>query len=226
MLKDRRQRDTRPLSTDGLSGGGAGVGDLFRLPQKPSLTLLSLGRRASGDRNFWIGVIAIPIGWLLLYSLFDRYRDIYRISRLSAFFRTAILSLLGVTLLFFTLILDDVVYGYTTYYQSFVVLLGLHLGLTLTVRMIVLTWASRRLKAGIIGYTTLIIGGNERALELYRDVSSRRKSLGYMPAWLPQHQRQQRAAGRSSAPARQDRQPPRGDRSIRYRRSHRRHRGH
>jgi exopolysaccharide biosynthesis polyprenyl glycosylphosphotransferase len=45
--------------------------------------------------------------------------------------------------------------------------------------MIIITRASWRLKAGEIGFNTLIIGGNERALELYQDITSRPKAIGY-----------------------------------------------
>jgi exopolysaccharide biosynthesis polyprenyl glycosylphosphotransferase len=45
--------------------------------------------------------------------------------------------------------------------------------------MILLTRASKRLKAGIVSFNTLIIGGNDSALELYQDLKTRDKSLGY-----------------------------------------------
>lgn len=130
------------------------------------------------DTNFWYGTIVIPIGWLFFYSIFDRYADIYRLSRLATLARTFFLSFLGVTFLFFTLILDDFVTNYKTYYTSFFVLFGLHFLLTATVRMYLLTRASQRLKRGLISYNTLLIGGNKLAEELYHEISGRTKGLG------------------------------------------------
>ena len=130
------------------------------------------------DSNFWSGIILLPIAWLLFYSIFDHYKDIYRLSRLATLARTAILSFFGVLCLFFTLILDDFVTGYRTYYTSFFTLFLLHFSFTAIVRMILLTRASNRLKAGIITYNTIIIGGNQRALELYEDINGRKKKLG------------------------------------------------
>lgn len=130
------------------------------------------------DQNFWYGIILIPIGWILLYNIFDKYHDIYRLSRLATLTRTFFLTFLGVVFLFFTLILDDFVRDYTTYYTSFFTLFALHFTFTATVRMILLTRASRRLKAGLIAYNTIIIGGNENAVELYKDISGRKKGLG------------------------------------------------
>lgn len=131
------------------------------------------------DANFWYGVVIIPTGWLLFYSIFDQYNDIYRLSRLATLTRTLFLSFFGVLFLFFTLILDDVVTNYTTYYNSFVTLFLLHFVLTTTVRMILLTRASRRLKAGQITYNTLLIGSNQNALDLYQEITGREKGLGY-----------------------------------------------
>jgi len=130
------------------------------------------------DSNFWYGILLIPTGWVLFYSIFDQYKDIYRLSRLATLARTLFLSFFGVLFLFFTLILDDFVTNYKTYYNSFLTLFFLHFTLTTTVRMILLTQASRRLKAGEITYNTLIIGGNQNAQELYREITDREKGLG------------------------------------------------
>ena len=131
------------------------------------------------DPNFWYGILVIPLGWVLYYWIFDKYKDIYRLSRWATFARTFFLTFFGVLFLFFTLILDDFVTGRGSYITSFVRLFVLHFGITVTVRMILLTWASRRLKAGKITYNTLIIGGNQKAVDLYQDISSRRKRLGH-----------------------------------------------
>lgn len=138
-----------------------------------------LGWGILNDANFWYGVAIIPTGWLLFYSIFDQYTDIYRLSRVATFTRTFFLSFFGVLFLFFTLMLDDVVTNYTTYYNSFVTLFLLHFILTATVRMVLLTRASQRLKAGEITYNTLLIGSNQNALDLYQEISSRKKGLGY-----------------------------------------------
>ena len=45
--------------------------------------------------------------------------------------------------------------------------------------MILLTRASRRLKAGFVSFRTLIIGGNQNALELYEEINSRERKIGY-----------------------------------------------
>ncbi len=131
------------------------------------------------DRNFLLGIFLIPLAWILIYAIFDHYRDIYRLSRLTIFTKTFFTSIIGVLVIFFALILDDVVNNYKTYYLSVAFLFGVHFSLTVLARMIFLTKASRRLKSGVIRFKTLIIGSNERALALYEEVNAKPYSLGY-----------------------------------------------
>ena len=146
---------------------------------RKSLEGVPIGGSVLTDLNFYYGILIVPAGWSLFYSLFDKYNDIYRLSRMATLARTLFLSFFGVIFLFFALILDDLVRDYRTYYSSFAVLFCLHAGLTTIVRMVMLTRASRRLKAGLITFRTLIIGGNQNAVDLYQEIMSRKKSLGY-----------------------------------------------
>ncbi len=131
------------------------------------------------DLKFYYGILLIPTGWFLFYNLFDDYRDVYRLSRLATLVRTFFLSLIGVTFVFFTLILDDFIIDYHTYYRSFGLLLGLHFTLTCIVRMILLTRAHHRLKKGVVSFPTLLIGGNRRAAELYHSITGQKEGIGY-----------------------------------------------
>ncbi len=137
------------------------------------------GWAALHDLNFYYGIFIIPAGWFLFYSLFDDYKDIYRLARLSTLLRTFFLSLFGVTFVFFTLLLDDVVRGHHNYCLSFGVLFGLHFSITATLRMLLLTRAHRQLKRGEVSFPTLLIGDGERAAELLREISGKKEGLGY-----------------------------------------------
>ncbi len=132
-----------------------------------------------GDNNFWLGLTLIPIGWILLYTVFDKYSDIYRFSRLATFSRTLFLSFFGALILYFTILYDDSVYEYINYVVPFIRLFLYHFVITVTVRMIFLTWASKRLKSGKVSYKTLIIGGDKNAVELYNEITAREYKLGY-----------------------------------------------
>ncbi len=143
---------------------------------------LEVGNLNSGifsDANFWYGIALIPAGWICFYAIFDQYKDIYRLSRLATLTRTFFLSFFGALFLFFTLLLDDAIVNYTTYYTSFLSLLSLHFIITVTVRMILLSRAHNRIKSGQITFNTLVIGGNQNAFDLYQEIKNRKNKLGY-----------------------------------------------
>lgn len=119
--------------------------------------------------------IFILTGWLLLYIIFDCYNDLYRQSRLTTFTRTFFISALGCIVII--LLGDDLMDNHLSvlFFKYF----SIHFTLTTVSRMILLTRASRRLKSGAVTFNTLIIGGDENALELYSEIKSRQKGLGY-----------------------------------------------
>ncbi len=131
------------------------------------------------DTNFWLGITLIPLGWLFLYAIFDSYTDLYRQSRLATIARTIIISFVGVLIIFFAFILDDRVHGYTNYYDFFFVLFSIHTILTLISRMFLLTRVSWRIKSGAVAFKTLIVGGNNRAVKLYKEIMNKPKHSGY-----------------------------------------------
>ena len=120
--------------------------------------------------KFYTGVVTIPLFWLTLYYLAGTYRDVILKSRMRELGQTFILVLTGVIILFFALILDDVIVSYKDYYTSFFVLAGLQFVLTYIPRITLTTIISKRVQQGRIGYNTLMIGSNERAVEIYHDI--------------------------------------------------------
>jgi exopolysaccharide biosynthesis polyprenyl glycosylphosphotransferase len=130
------------------------------------------------DDFFLEGAIAIPFFWLAFYSIFGTYRKIYRKSRLRELGQTLFASLAGVTFLFFLLILDDEVIDHTTYYQSYGVLFSLHFVFTFIGRLILSSITASQIQGRKIGFPTLIIGSDDRALDLVEDFESQHRASG------------------------------------------------
>lgn len=131
------------------------------------------------DPNFYLGLGIIPVGWLLFYFLIGSYGDIYRKSRLAELGLTLWSSVIGVLFIFLTLILDDIVRSYVDYYSSAFFLFSCHFSLTFLGRFLILRVAKKQLQDGLVGYNTLLIGGNEKAVDLYEDIVNRKRALGY-----------------------------------------------
>ncbi|HMS70982.1 MAG TPA: sugar transferase [Saprospiraceae bacterium] len=131
------------------------------------------------DPKLYTGLLLTPIFWMLLYHIFDKYKDLYRYSRLEVIKRTLIITFFGCLIIFFVVIVDDIIINNQTYFKSFMRLFMLHFIITTVFRMIILTNANRRLRRGEVSYSTLIIGGDKNALELYDEIINRPYSLGH-----------------------------------------------
>ncbi len=130
------------------------------------------------DPNFWLGICFIPLGWLLLYAMVGTYRKIYRKARLKELGQTFILTLIGVTIIFFVAILDDVIITYKSYYQSFLVLFSLHFLLTYAGRLALTSVTVRKIHNKQIGFNTVIVGSNGNAMAIYNEIENQEKSAG------------------------------------------------
>lgn len=144
------------------------------------------------DPNFYIGIIFIPLFWMFLYIIVGSYRKIYRRSRLKELGQTIMITFVGSIVIFFALILDDVIVNYRSYYLLFLVLVGLHFTLTYLPRLVITTLTNNKIHNRIIGFNTLIIGCNGHAFAVYNELenqpqSSGNKFVGFVDAGLCKH---------------------------------------
>ena len=131
------------------------------------------------DHKLYIGVIVIPLFWLMLHGLIGLYRNVYRKSRLREFLQVMTTSVFGVLILFFTLLLDDEVLEYRNYYQHVSVLFVLHFGLTAIFRFVLSSRVAYQIKSRKIGFPTILVGSGQRAQKIYDELISAKKSEGH-----------------------------------------------
>lgn len=131
------------------------------------------------DPNFILGLLFIPLFWVVLYFLLGHYRQIFKRHRLKEIGEMTLASIIGSLLLFFLILLDDHLPGYTSYYRSISVLFLSHWVIALTLRLLLTSSTVRRMKNGEWGFPTLIVGGNARALALYDEIVSGNNMGGY-----------------------------------------------
>ncbi|MBI9068406.1 MAG: sugar transferase [Salinivirgaceae bacterium] len=130
------------------------------------------------DSSFFIGIFAIPLFWLLLHYVAGEYHNVYHKSRLQELGRTIFITTLGTILIFFMLILDDTIISYKNYYQSFFFLLSIQFSITYIPRVLTTSKTIHKIQNQIIGFPTLIIGSDEKAVKLYHDLQKNPKSAG------------------------------------------------
>ena len=116
------------------------------------------------DQNFYMALIFIPVFWITIYFITGQYTNIYRKSRLLELGKTLMTSIGGVTVLFFLFLLNDWIPDYRKYYNLYITLFSLHFGFTYLFRLILTTRTIHRIHHRIIGFNTIIIGANEKAV--------------------------------------------------------------
>lgn len=128
--------------------------------------------------SFWLGVVIIPLCWLILHAVTGAYEKVYMKSRLKELGQTFFITLLGVVILFFVVILDDEVVSYKSYYQSFIALFTFQFALTYIPRVVITTTVIQRIRHKKIWFNTLIVGSNDNALAIYKEIEEEVKPSG------------------------------------------------
>lgn len=131
------------------------------------------------EENLLFGVFLIPVFWILLHSLTGSYKNIYRKSRIKELGQVLYITLIGSIVLFFLLLLDDVVYSYHAYYKTFLTLFSLQFTITSLFRLILTSITQHKIKNKTIGFNTIIVGSDRNAINLYNDLNNSHESFGY-----------------------------------------------
>ena len=130
------------------------------------------------DSNFYLALLLIPLYWIGLYFLAGQYKDVWRKSRIHEISQTFTVTVVGVVLLFFALLLDDAVSSYQSYYKSILILFGLHFGFTLFIRLIIASWVKYKLRKKQIGFNTIVVGNNQKSYQLVHELMAEKVTQG------------------------------------------------
>ncbi len=137
------------------------------------------------DSNFITGLAIIPLLWLVIYFIMGNYKSVYRKTRVKVIGNTFLSSLIGVMFLFLSVIIDDYVNSTSDLIVYGGILFILHFGITAISRTIITSLMVNKIHNGVIGFNTIIIGGNGNATAIYNDIinqtiSSGNKFIGFV----------------------------------------------
>ncbi len=131
------------------------------------------------NQRFWLGLVVLPVGWITFYSVLGAYNSLYRKSSFNEFSGTVAATLVGCTVIFFLIVINDPQKRYTYYYKSLFFFVSVHFILTWTGRAIVLSVVRRQLHHGKVIFNTLLVGSNRVALKTYLDTRKGLHRRGY-----------------------------------------------
>lgn len=132
-----------------------------------------------GDQKFILGLLIIPVFWVMAYTAVGLYRSVYRKSRLKEAIQIFSIDLIGVVILFFVVLIDDNVVEYRYFYRSVSTLFALQFGLSGTFRFLLSTNIAKKIQNRKIGFNTVIIGSGSKAQSLYHELTTAKRSEGH-----------------------------------------------
>jgi exopolysaccharide biosynthesis polyprenyl glycosylphosphotransferase len=130
------------------------------------------------DENFYYGLVFLPTLLVVLYLSAGAYKNVFRRFRIKELGQALVVVIIASILIFFVLFLDDQIETYSDYYKligTFFLLLFLFNFLP---RFIITSSIVKKVHKGIISFPTLIIGGNEKALNIYKEITDTKPSSG------------------------------------------------
>jgi len=131
------------------------------------------------ESNYVLGVISIVLFWVGLYAVLGMYSEPRRRHRALEVVQVFRATAVGSVVIFFFLLLDDVINSYDQYYLSFAVLVVSHTTLTLFGRLVIVSKTLRKVRNGEWSFRTLVLGGAEAAELFIRELKSEALSSGF-----------------------------------------------
>lgn len=130
------------------------------------------------SEQFYTGMLVIPVFWIILYTLFGTYFDIWRLYLMRALSITFKSVFIGTIIIFFVAILDDEISNYSSYYTLIGGVFFIHLFLTLVPRLLLTYFIVTKIHNRSVGFNTLLIGGSSKAVDIYNEIQSLPKGIG------------------------------------------------
>jgi exopolysaccharide biosynthesis polyprenyl glycosylphosphotransferase len=136
---------------------------------------------AEGNKDIylWLGMLIIPLSWLVLFLLAGSYYTLYKKSRVGEFANTFICCVIGSVVLFFIFIIDDTESDQTYFYKSFLALFAVHFLLFFSGRLIILAMIKKQLIDGVVYFNSIIIGDYQSVSRLFEESQIQLKKEGY-----------------------------------------------
>jgi exopolysaccharide biosynthesis polyprenyl glycosylphosphotransferase len=131
------------------------------------------------NNRFWLGLTLIPAGWIVFYALTGTYHSLYKKSRLNEFSSTVLSSLIGCTVLFFAIVINDPQTDYRYYYKAYFTFLTMHFLITWIARWILLSYTKLQIRKGEVVFRSLLLGSGRIGVRTYEETVMGLRANGY-----------------------------------------------
>jgi exopolysaccharide biosynthesis polyprenyl glycosylphosphotransferase len=129
--------------------------------------------------NVLIGQVIFPLLMLGIFYLSGYYSEVFRKSRLQEFVTTFASTLVNTLIIFFVVLINDVISVRSYNYELILMLWGVTFAFVYLGRCIITGLALRRIHNRRWKFPTLIIGAGKNAVDFVTRLQSLKRSLGY-----------------------------------------------
>ena len=126
-------------------------------------------------RSVLLGQLCIPFFWLIIYYFSGYYNHPLNRSRITEIWLTFVSSVIGVTSVFFLLVIDEMPQSYRVYYNFLLEMFILHFCITYGARLFLTNRLLQQIQDGKIVRKVLFFGIGKEALS----ISKQLKGIGY-----------------------------------------------
>ena len=117
----------------------------------------SIGFYYEDSLKYWMMLVGMPAAWIFFYFVVGFYRNTYIKSRLRELGLTFNSAMTGSVIVFFFILLNDVVASPQYHYLSFMLFFSVQFIFTYIPRLLITTKTIQMLNSGKIGFKTIII---------------------------------------------------------------------
>lgn len=149
----------------------------------------SLPQLFTYNNHFFIkSFLSFPLFWVLFHTIMGSYKySLYTKSRLTELTNTIIESLIGCSVIFFVIFLNDGADDYLYYYKVFFVYFVCQTSVTYAGRFFLLSIVKEQLSKGLFTIKTLFIGNSHKATDIYKTLVKKRQvsnisTIGFVSA--------------------------------------------
>jgi exopolysaccharide biosynthesis polyprenyl glycosylphosphotransferase len=136
-------------------------------------------------RHVLKGQIIIPFGWLILHYYSGYYNCPLEKSRLTEFFTTFQVAVIGTIGIFFTVLLKNLPPSFQIYYQQFLYLFLFSFGFTYLGRLFITLQATRKIQRREWTVNALILGNGKKAESIEKELNKPSSAMGYTTTRIP-----------------------------------------
>jgi polysaccharide biosynthesis protein PslA len=130
------------------------------------------------NNRFLLNIAALPFLWLVFFFLAGSYGSLYKKSRLNEITTTFSCSLVGCTIIFFVIVLNDYNHSLYYYYTTLGCFILLQFLFTVAGRWLLLSVAKKQMLSGAVKFNALLAGDYKTAERLYLHTQEQLKQSG------------------------------------------------